>query len=231
MCKENLMAFIVPGVCRFAARGLFAGRQVVNVFDMRIDTTGSTMSRLDAIEDQAKVLIESIVDHIVPRQVGEFAWQDVTWVDLDDEDGPTGSGQAGNGGTSFPDSGNVAAAGIPPNSAVLMTKAVPSQRGRRNGRTYWCGVPESDTSSTSGQSLTGGALTTWQTAADDFLASMNQDGDATTYDSRMCVVHILTRGPDTPEGNPGPPLTGDSRDVAEVPVDALLATQRRRLRG
>lgn len=225
------MPFVVPGVCRFAAVGIFSSRDVVNVFDIRIDTTGSTMAREDAIADQAAVLIESISDHMTPVQVNDLTWDHVEWVDLDEADGSTGSTQTGTGGVTWQDAGNITTAPIPGNVAVLMNKVVPSARGRRNGRTYWCGVPEADTSDAAPNSLSGGQLTAWQTACDDWLASVNQDGDATSYDSRLCVVHILTRDTPNPGQELGSPLTGESHDVTEVSVQGLLATQRRRLRG
>lgn len=226
------MPFVVPGVCRFALRAEFGGRQVVNVWDIRIDTTGSSMDRGDAIEDQAAILIENTTDHISPLLVNDMEWKDVAWVDLDDEDGSTGSTSSGTGGINWPDAGNVTTAPIPGNTAVLVTKQVPSARGRRNGRSYVCGIPEADTSDPDPNSLTGGALTAWQTAWDNWIDAVNQDGDPFLgYSSRCCVVHILTREPSDPGDPPGAPLTGESHDITSLAVQGKLATQRRRLRG
>lgn len=226
------MPFIVNGVCRYTAVGLYSGRETANIFDIRIDTTGSTMARNDAIEEQAAILIESISDHLTPVQVNDFTWDHVEWVDLDDEDGSTGSTQDGTGGVTWQDAGNITTAPMPGNVSVLVNKSVTAARGRRNGRLYVCGVPEADTADASPNSLSGGQLTVWQDACDDLLASINQDGDPfSSFTSRLCVVHILTRAAPLPGQELGSPLTGDSRDVSALSVQGMLATQRRRLRG
>lgn len=222
------MPFIVPSVCRFAAVGQFSGREIVNIFDISISEIISPSARADAIADQAAVLIESITDHVTPLQTNDVTWDEVRWVDLHSEDGTVGSTSTGTGAVTWPDAGNVTTGPCPGNVAVLVTKEAQSQRGRRNGRTYWCGVPEADSNDAAPNDLGGGALAAWQSGMDDFLASVNQDG---TYDSELAVVHILTRGPDTDEGNPGPPLTGVGRTVDALTVQTRLATQRRRLRG
>lgn len=225
------MAFVVPGVCRFAINAVFSGREVVNILDMRIDTTGTGTDRIDAIIDQAKVIIESVTDHLTPVQTNDLTYNSVSWVDLDEDDGSTGETSEGNGAVTWPDAGNITTGPTPSNVAVLVTKETTRLRGHRNGRMYLCGVPEADSNDAAPNDLGGGALTSWQTAVDDFLASINQDGGSPDYDSRLCVVHILTRGPVVPPAELGPPLTGDSRDVEALVVQTRLATQRRRLRG
>lgn len=103
--------------------------------------------------------------------------------------------------------GGKSSSGEAPQVAVLIRKrtALGGRTGR--GRMFVPGAPETDVVN---GSLQGGALTQWEDTADDFLAAWN------TAQAPMVILHT--------EGTAGPVI------VTDFEVQALTATQRRRLR-
>lgn len=224
------MPFIVPGVCRFTVNGTVGGRPVANIIDMFLDTTGSTTSREEACFAQAGIVLNEWSDHVLNWATSNYSAESVSWVDLDDEDGTTGLRTQTDQET-WPQQGAETQAPTAPNAAMLVNKEIQGGRTRRNGRLYIYGVPETHTQSGNAGLLTAEFLAARRDDMESMLGNLNQDeGGAFEYESFVVVVHILTRGPDGPNGTPGPPLTGDHRQVNALTVQQLLATQRRRLR-
>lgn len=224
------MPFVVPGVARFAINQQLEGRPVVNVLDYVIDTTGSSMGRAEAVENQAKDIITQWTNTLFTFCVDDMTFDSVSYVDLDSADGVTGLVTSSDDET-LPQSGIGAGAPLPANTAALFTKQAPSARGRRNGRLFMAGLTESTTTSDNGNRIEPANVTTLNAAAATFLANTNNtDGLGTAFESNMVVVHVLTRGASPRPGVPGPPLTGTHSVVQSFTVDPLLATQRRRLR-
>lgn len=96
----------------------------------------------------------------------------------------------------------------PPNAAVLVTKSTNTGGRRGRGRMYWPWAADESTVGEGGV-WAGSAVANFQAACDDFLA------DLTTADLPMVILH-------RDGGVPSP--------VTQLTVQALLATQRRRLR-
>lgn len=219
------MPLVVPGVARFAVNQSLEGRAVVNVLDYRIDTTGSTMSREDAVDGQAGSIIEHWVAQFLPVMVDDLTLDSVSYVDLNTADGVTGSRLNG-GGTSLPAAGLSTDPPLPANAALLVTKQAPSGRGRRNGRMFLAGLEEQFTSISNGNRLEEADRAGFETRTQAFLSGTNElDTLGTAFSSNMVVVHITARDAS------GNPTLGDSSVVQSLIPDALLATQRRRLRG
>lgn len=223
------MSLIVPGVCRYAVNASSQGRPIVNVLDMRIDTTGTGTDRVVAIEDQAEIILNAWSDHIMPRLTNEYNALSVSWVDLDEPDGSTGSTVIG-GDETWPQFGSLTTPSLVSNTSVLVRKNIRRTRDTRNGRMYIAIIDEDSTASDTPNTLSGAQQTAWNAALASFLSSINQDGIITppVYDSRLCVVHV-TVYVEGPSGLPVP-AEGVSNDVSTLTVDSRLATQRRRLR-
>jgi hypothetical protein len=219
------MPLVVPGVARFAINQVMGGRNVVNVLDYFIDTTGSTMSREDAVAGQAGSIVEQWSAEVQNQQTEDISAVSVSYVDLDEADGVTGSVVSG-GAYTWPRAGQNTGPALPANTSVLVTKQAPSARGRRNGRMFITGFRETDTDESNPNRLSATAVGFWQSDMDSFLENTNElDGLGTAFSSNMVVVHITSRD------SSGNPLTGDSSVVQALAVDDVVATQRRRLRG
>lgn len=219
------MPFIVNGVCRFTLLQELAGNNVANIIDMRIDTTGSTISREAAIADQAEVIAREWAQDINVNLSDEISLVGVQWLDLDEADGSTGT-FTGGGGVVLPNPGGAATPPMPGNVSVLVRKNLEQAgRGRRSGRMYVAGLTEAGTEIDEANTIDPLVVAGFNSAFAQFLSDINQNTvQVDDYDSAMCVVHVSTRDGD------GHPLTGTSTDVASLTVDPLLATQRRRLR-
>jgi hypothetical protein len=225
------MPFIVPQVCRYTIHGLFQGRQVANIIDMQIDTTGSTTTRADAIFDQCGILLNQWHTDILPLLSILYTAQNVSWVDLNSDSGTVGSRNV-SGGHTWPTAGGDSLSPMPAQVAVLVRKNIDSIRGARKGRLYLAGVTEPETSSTVPNIVDPTVITTLNTKLATFLTAVNQTAGALEYTSKMAVTQILTYAPLEPgQKPPGSPATGTHHFVKSLVADNLLATQRRRLRG
>lgn len=218
------MPYVVEGVCRFSINGRWStnGRPTASIVDMQIDTTGSLLSREEAIVDQAEIILGEWDDEIRPSLVDDLIWESVSWVDLDNDEGSTGSVTSGSGNT-WPAGGGITGEPLAVNTAALVTKQIVASRGRRPGRLFLPGGNEAWSSN--GTTLAGGTITALNTQMAAFLGDINQsEPDPTDFQSAMVVTHVLTRD------SSGAPLTGDFRPVLGLSVGATLASQRRRLR-
>lgn len=220
------MPFIVPEVVRFSLRQEMAGRPATNILDMLITGLSFGTTRSEAIADQAKILWNQWCDDILPRQANNLSLLDLVWLDLDNEDGETGSiaTTAANPATQL---GNNASQPLPINTCCLVKRAITGDRSHRSGRLYVAGYTEDMTTDANMNQWAAGDLAAITSDFGDFLGNINQAGAVVSpaYTSLLSVVHILTRDDD------GHPLTGDSREVTSLTGQLVLATQRRRLRS
>lgn len=223
--------FIVPKVVQYTVHGTYGGNNVANVLAYEIDTTGSTMDRGTAVDAMGGILLNEWDDSILPLTNAAYSATSVSWIDLNAGDGIVGSRNT-SGAHTWPKAGGSLNAAMPGNVAMLVRKNVSGKRGAKRGRMYLCGVDESSTVSPSTNRIAAVNVGQWQTKLNAFLGDTNQhDPGFTTYQSHMCVIHVLTRQPDA-AGHPNAlPLTGEGITVTSLAVDDLLATQRRRLRS
>lgn len=210
---------IAPGVCRYTINGLFVGRPVANIIDMQIDTTASVVSRADAVEAQAGILINEWSDHILPLVSNDYQANSVSWVDLNSSSGSVGARSTTSQET-WPQTGAGAGATMPGNVALRVNKNIVASRGQRQGRMYLAGAGEGDNTDANPNAVAGAAQTAINDALESFLGNINQsDADPDAYVSRMVVIHTLD---------------GEFTNYSEVNglvVDPVLGSQRRRLRG
>ena len=219
------MAFVVPDVCRFSLLQTYGERTVANVIDFQVDTTGSPLSREDAIADLASEIVDAWYDNIRALQSTEVQVNLCTWVDLDEADGSTGSSDGDDHSTPYAGAGT--GTPFPANVAVLVNKVTVSRRGQRQGRLYMVGGAESWTIAGDPNSIATTPLAAVQSGFDglyDQLEGLHPVG-LLEYEAHWAVTHVLTRDAE------GHPLTGSYSTASSLAVQNRLATQRRRLRG
>lgn len=215
---------IVPGVCRFTVNAVLAGIDVATILDFDINTSGLFQDRIDSIDDQAGVIVNQWSDHVLPWISNDYQAVSVSWVDMDTDDGSVGAKTTG-GDEAWPQSGGEAQVSCPNNVAMLVTKRVQAGRSSRNGRMFIPGIASGQVQAADPRRLAGAYVTALQTHMDDMLTALNQDVSVpVTYQSKLVVTHVLTRDED------GHPLTGEGREVTQLTVLPLLATQKRRQR-
>lgn len=219
------MVLVVPDICRFTVNQELEGNNIANIIDCQVDTTGSSMSREEAIEQLAGVIIDAWGAGPLSYQVNDLSLVSVSWVDLDEADGSTGT-RTTTGTYTLPVTGDSVGAPLPANTSVLVKKTLATGgRAHRSGRMFIAGFPEDATATDNGNRLDTAVATGVQTVMDTFLEDLVQtDPLGTQYASEMVVVHVTARDGD------GHPTAGDYRAVGDLVVDPLLATQRRRLR-
>jgi len=211
------MALVVPGVARFSIHGVIIDRPWTNVFDVDINS-GGIGGRDDNVADQAMIFLNEWIDHIRPRVATAMTLLGCRWVDLDTATGTTGEATVATAPRVMPSAGTGGTEPMSSNVSLLVRKRVRSGRGIRQGRSYMPGLREANVLN---NVVLAADITSWQTALDDFLAGINQDGGSSTggYDSRMQVVHA-----------PGGVFLSMD-EVQSLDPDTRVATQRRRLRG
>lgn len=215
------MALLVaPGVCRYAVNGEYEGHDVVNIVDMKIDTTGSTMTRSSACDAQAGIIINEWTDSILPNLVDNYTALSVSWIDLDSETGSVGE-RSSTDVQNWPDSGSNTDPGMPGSMALRVNKNCVASRGQRQGRMYLCGVAEGFTGKADPNIVLPSVSSAVNTRLEAFLGDLNQGefgGSATSYASEMVVVHTAA----------GEFVSAST--VTTLTLDQYVATQVRRTR-
>lgn len=210
-----MAAIVANGVCRYAVHGLFAGRQVVNILDMKIDTTGVGTDRDEACFRQAGRILNAWNGNVLALLVNNYSAQSVSWVDLDELDGPTGQRTSTDTKT-WPTSGLSGNEALPGNVAIRINKITNSRRGSKQGRMYLCGADEFTTSDAAPNTVTETNQGLINAAMDTFLSEITSE--EVLYDSQLHVVHTAAG------------VFTTSSEVDALTVDATLGSQRRRLR-
>lgn len=214
---------VVGGVVRCTIRHTYTnGRAVDNVLDMKVTHTPPE-TRQDAIDSMVRDVLNNWQDEILGLNLlnNNLVLTDLHWLDLDDDDG--------NSGTIAPDpgkplNGGNAGAGATINCAYLVHKNGAVGRRRRQGRMYLGGVGEANI--TEDGILSAGTVTDLNAGLSDFLDGINDD--AILHEEQHLVVVHFRRDPDTHEIIDS--SIGQTR-VDSLTVDTLVATQRRRLRA
>jgi len=211
-------ALIAPGVVRYAVNGTYDGHDVVNIVDMRLDTTGSIADRAGAAFDQAGIIINEWKDSMLPLMVSSYKAVSVSWIDLESEEGSVGE-RSSTDSTAFPASGSSGGAAMPGNVAARINKNTTATRGQRQGRMYLVGVSEAWTQSAEPNTIDSGSTAVINTKLAAFLGDINQS-DTSVFDfgSEMVVVH-------TKDG-----VFTSASVVTTLSIDAYLASQVRRIR-
>lgn len=216
---------IAPTVIRFAMHHRGIGpRPFFSIIDVSMDETG--VSREEACNALAPDVVRVYQENVCGNLPQGTAFTDCRWLDIDSADGSTGvvgpqPGQpiAGGGGVSF----------APPNVNILAHLQCSHSRGQRNGRKFFPAVAEAEVDN--GGLLTAGIKTLWTNGLNG-LRSDIADLSATTFESTAWrVVHVEGHTGVAAPGYPnGYPNAWSSSDVDSISIDALAATQRRRLR-
>jgi hypothetical protein len=215
-----MAAIIASGICRYAVNASYSGHDVVNIVDMKIDTTGTIQPRDEAVHDQAGRILNAWSDGVIAHSVDKYTAQSVSWIDLDSLDGSTGERSTTDAET-WPQSGTIGGAGAPGNVAIRVNKNTTARRGQRQGRMYLCGMAESLTTEGLPNELAEGSLAGFNTMLQALLEAFNNEAqpqDVLIYDSEMVVVH-------TKDG-----AFVDSSDVTSLTIDQYTASQVRRIR-
>lgn len=224
-----MAGLIAPGVCRYTVHGTYGGRAIANILDYFI-APGGGVTRVQAIEQQAKVIISAWADEIMPNLADNYVATSLSWVDLDSALGTVGSATLGVG-SDFPAPGLSTGEPHPGNVAVRINKGITALRGQRQGRMYWVGAPESITTDAAPNTIQAGNQVTFTGNAEAFLAAANvAPGGSPDYFSELVVLHTHREAP-VPPATVGEIVYDGLSPVETMTCDATLASQRRRLRG
>lgn len=215
-----MAAIIAPLCVRYTVTGHAAGNVTwANVWDFRITPNEGT-TRAEACEQHASVLSGAYGGLLGPYWHDEAGTDTVSWVDLDSEEGSTGSILSNFGGSDTADP-------APANTAVLVHKQAPGGgRATRNGRCYFAGLTDPVFAS---RAIDGPFSAAFQGDLDGFLddiSEINGGTDFPNYSAFAVVVH--TRNDGTEEA-PNIVYAGNSI-INRLSIDPIAATQRRRLR-
>lgn len=213
---------VAPGVCRYTVNGTYLGRPVANILDQLIGDNVGPTTRSEAIDDTAGDIIDAWSQHVLSFVNTGYTALNVSWVDLDNDQGETGSKSSTTDET-WPQSGLSDGDPYAASVALLVTKQTSSGRGQRNGRMFIAGLDESFVT---GNSIEPTVLSGIQTEMDAFTEALTETGVIATYTTEPVVVH--TR-------NTGTPADPVIEFVSHTPVtsfraEARVASQRRRNR-
>lgn len=201
---------VFPKAVRYAVGGEIHDRPWINVFDVTL-SEGRPAADADILL-KAQQLMDGYFTSIAPLVVSDWNISQCSWVDLDSLNGTTGV-ITDTPTNVFPKAGGSSEQGASGNVALLAKKTVFGGRTIRNGRTFFCGIRESDTD---GQEILTARLTAWNTALTALAGVANGAAGGST-----CVYGVVSH---TAAGvvafNPVAAYQGEKR----------LATMRRRLR-
>lgn len=217
------MALVAPGICRYSLNHTYLGRPAVNILDIHLIGSGpGGPGRETKIERMGRKIIDSWVGTIMQSLSSSTTFNSVSYVDLDSEDGVTGTVVAGDG-VSLPQAGAGAGAPISANTTTLVTKQGLSARGQRNGR--WFLTPPTE-DNINGNTIAGSYVTALQGRLDTFLLDMINGDDPDVGTTSMAIVHTKNTGTPT---DPIITWTGNT-DVIKLVANNQVASQRRRNR-
>lgn len=213
-----MAGIVIGGAVRYAVHQVLAGRPVVNIVDMHLDIVASFQQRASEIETLAGDLLNNWSDHVLALQCDKISATEITWVDLNSENGSVGSRSSTDANT-WPMVGQQpSSVPFPGMVACRVIKHTSGGRKERKGRMYLAGFDEGKTGEDANRLLPA-VITDVNREMGEFLDGMSDDILGTTSEHYPVVLH-------TPkEGDPSATrITGYS-------CDPLLGTQRRRTRG
>lgn len=210
------MALIAPLICRFAVNGRLNGQDCINLFDVRIDDD-VVATRNDLIWGTAGDLLNQWHDHVLPLLVNTYQAVSVSWVDLDNAAGGTGSRQSTDEHV-WPASASTIAPALPNHTYAKMVKNLEGKtRAQRNGALRLGGLAEGETIP--------GSPNTWETATRAALNAAFEDlkdginGAEGLGSKNLVVVHTVNKQ-----------YSGYS-EIASYSCDPTVGTIRRRMPG
>jgi hypothetical protein len=201
---------IVPRVCRFVVRGTWQGRPWANIWDVDIPTDAP--ARNTSIPKKAAQILDAYCGNFLTTAHSTLSVDSVYFVDLDSATGLTGSITSSTTNT-LPKTGFGSGESVPPNVAVLVTKAIPHGRNARNGRVYVAGLTEANSA---GAALAAGVAANYQTNMNAVLTACNA-----TVDGFSCTGVVVSRPRNA---------AASSHAISSLSASSKPATIRRRLR-
>lgn len=182
------MALVAPLICRYTIVGTLAGQDCQNIFDVRLTDTGLP-NRAEGLTTIAGDLMNQWSDHVMPLLVDDYIAEEVRWVDLNEEDGSTGS-RSSTDSVTWPEPGGSVGAPLPNNCYAKMVKNLEGKtRLQRNGALRLGGIREEDTLAGAPNTLDPAFRAAINTAFEDLKDGINgQFGTATT---NLVVVHTV----------------------------------------
>lgn len=215
-----MAALLAPGICRYALHGTYGGRPVVNIVDMKIDTTGASVDRDEAIFEICGDIMNNWFEQVVDYTIcDDFIFTKASWVDLDSLDGSVGE-RSSTSLHALPLPGGLDVAPMPGNVALRVNKNTVARRGERQGRMYVCGIAEGLTAPGGPNMVNTGDLPAMNTAFSTFFTNITDEGIEILEETQSMVVVHTVDGAFT-----------SSSTVTGLTVDPMVASQRRRLRG
>lgn len=213
-----------PGVCRYTLYGQVADRPWNTIMDFRIDTTGSVVSRSEAIYGIAGDIINNFLDEFRDRLSPDATLAGIRWLDLDALDGETGQ-RTSTSEYTLPLSGEASSGTQTGGDSILIHKnLVGAARNARSGQWYFAGVAQAAIQE---NQVIGSVVAAMNTELATFLANVNDSGAPIDRSQRMCVIHT----PGIATYSDGEVYEATSTDVDSLTVDPRAATQRRRTRA
>lgn len=215
---------VAPTIVRFTAKHHQTdGRPADCVVDISVDELA--ISRETAVLDAASHFSAIWQDFVTSQTSNTLTYDGAHYIDLDSLTGITGLvGPAGGHATV----GVLTSSAASPQVSYLVKKACSANRSQRAGRMYVPAPQELEIDNN-------GVLTTarqnaFNTALSTLRSALNGIGGLTQpISTAWRVVHIDRHGFDNPADSEH--WTWNSTDVTNAVVDAIVATQRRRLRG
>lgn len=213
-----MAALIAPLCVRYTLAGTYGATTWANILDFRL-TPNEGQTRADCVAEHADAVAAAWEAEFPSWISNKVALRSISWVDLDSEDGSTGS-------IPYNIPGNDTNPCLPANVAVLIRKIAPGGgRRARNGRMYLVGCNEDAVDE---NLLVPSFPGNFNLMLDDFLAGISETrgADFPNYSASLVVIHTVNQG--TPEN---PDYVYSSNDfVSDLVVDSTIATQRRRAR-
>lgn len=205
---------VIPNAVRYSVNMTLDGTDLSCMVDATVTGSGD---RDDNLFEGAQWVLKTWHDVVRPKQTTFLALVDVSYLDLDDEFGPTGSTSSGPSGTpTWPSTGVLDEVCLPSNVAVRIDKGISGIRGLKGGRMFVPGIAESYT--TQANTLTGAAITAFSTVAAGLLTNLNNHTLPGGAVLDWCVLHQPA------DASPS------SSEISSVTIASKVRSQGRRLR-
>lgn len=214
---------VAPNVVRYYVNQQYNDRKVVNVIDLVVLDAVGPFTREDAVHSAAGDVLDAWDQYIRGGQSTGLICLSVSYVDLNSEDGATGTIN-GTTDTLWPSAGGAEGQALPSNVSILVTKQTASRRGSRNGRMFVAGLTEQNCV---GNNIEQTFLNTITGDYGNFTEALTETGVIADYQTFPTVVHTKNVG--TPQ-NPDIVYV-DNTQITSFSPQRQVATQRRRLRG
>lgn len=186
-----MAALVFPEIVRYTIVGNINGEDCMNILDVKLSANGSTASRDQQISRVAGDILNNWSDHIVPVLHQDYVAEEVRFVDLDDEDGITGSVSSTDGST-WPENGGATGAGMSNNVYVKMVKVLSTHsRTSRNGALRLSGIPAITADSGVSYRVSEEWRTGFNDRFEDFKDGIN--GIEELYETNIGVLHTVDK--------------------------------------